>query len=211
MSEIIRGTSPMKRPDRYTYRDYRGWSDEERWELIDGTAYSMSPAPRRIHQLLLARVYVQLDAFFAGKPCRPHIAPVDVVLADSDDAGDDASPDKAADDDAADDAPTVVQPDAFVVCDPVKLVDEGVRGAPDFIVEVLSPGTAMKDQSEKRKLYEAHRVDEYWIVNPDTFEVFVYTLKENGSYGLPVVADLREGVSARRFPGLTIVVRPADI
>jgi Uma2 family endonuclease len=195
MSDFVHGTSPVKRTGRYTYGDYRLWPTEERWELIHGIAHNMSPAPQRVHQGIVIRVASQLDTFFSGKPCRPYIAPVDVFLADT--ATENLH-----------EITTVVQPDAFVVCAPEKLVDEGVRGAPDFIIEVLSPGTAMKDQSEKRKLYEAHRVGEYWIVNPDTFEVFMYTLKDNSGYGLPAVADLREGVAVTRFPGLRFQVSP---
>lgn len=196
MSDVIHGTSPTKRPDRYTYRDYRGWPDDERWELIHGVAFAMSPAPRLRHQMVLLQIGAQLDAFFNGKPCRPVLSPVDVVLVD---------------DESIDDAQTVVQPDAFVVCDPEKLVDEGVLGAPDFIIEVLSPNTAMKDQSEKRVLYEAHGVGEYWIVNPDTLEVFIYTLKSDRTYGLPAVADLRKSPTVSLFPDLSLTVRPEDL
>lgn len=196
MSEIVHGTSPTKRPDRYTYREYRSWPDDERWELIHGAAFDMSPAPRRRHQALLLQISAQLEAFFSGKPCRPHIAPVDVVLSN---------------DESLDDARTVVQPDAFVVCDPAKLLDEGVHGAPDFVIEVLSPNTAMKDQSEKRLLYETHGVSEYWIINPDTFEVFIYMLTSDRTYGLPAVADLRDGPAVSRFPGLSLTVRPDDL
>lgn len=193
----MHGTSPTKRPDRYTYGEYRRWPDDERWELIYGCAFGMSPAPRRRHQSLVIQIASQLDAYFTGKLCRPYIAPVDVFLSESDEP--------------LDEVETVVQPDAFVVCAPEKLIEEGVRGAPDFIIEVLSPHTAMKDQSEKRHLYERHRVNEYWIINPDTFEVFVYTLKEDGAYGLPAVADLREGPAVGRFSGLNLLVRPQDL
>ncbi|MFP4152650.1 MAG: Uma2 family endonuclease [Alkalispirochaeta sp.] len=207
MKDIIRGTSPVKRSERYTYRDYRGWPADERWELIHGTPYSMSPAPRRIHQAIVIQIAGQLDSFFAGKQCRPHIAPIDLFL---DRNADPVTADNSAVDDL-DSIDTIVQPDAFVVCDPQKLVDEGVRGAPDFVIEVLSPGTAMKDQTEKRKLYEEHRVAEYWIINPDTLELFVYILKDDGTYGLPTVADLRDGVESIRFKGLHIAVRPEDL
>ncbi len=197
MSEVVPGTNPVQRSGRYTYGDYREWPADERWELIDGVAYNMSPAPRRIHQSFLMQIAAQLDRFFTGKPCRPHIAPVDVFLTGGDEA--------------IDDVETVVQPDAFVVCDPAKLVKEGVRGAPDFIIEVLSPATAMKDQTEKRKLYEMRQVGEYWIINPDTFEVFIYTLKDDGQYGLPAVADLRQGAEVSIFAGLRLTVRPEDL
>lgn len=197
MNRIEPGTTPTRRTDRYTYRDYRGWPEEERWELINGVAFDMSPAPRRAHQRVLAKLYVQMDGFFAGEPCKPHIAPVDVLFAEAGEVEDEVR--------------TVVQPDAFVVCDAEKLTTDGVHGAPDFVIEVLSPGTAMKDQSEKRRLYENHQVAEYWIVNPDTFEVLVYRLKGEGSYGLPTACDLRAGVPVARFPGLTLTVRPEDL
>lgn len=197
MSEAyVAGTSPSKGERPFTYADYKSWPDGERWELIDGEAYAMSPAPRRVHQSMAIQFAGQLDAFFSGKPCRPYVAPVDVFLLEADES--------------LDDAVQVVQPDAFVVCDRSKLVDEGVRGAPDFVIEVLSPHTAMKDQTQKRRLYEKHRVREYWIVNPETFELFIYTLK-NDAYGLPSVADLREPVPVSVFPGLALKVRPEDL
>lgn len=193
---VVAGTSPLKSDRPFTYKDYKNWPEGERWELIDGEAYAMSPAPRRHHQTLLGKLYAQLDNYFTEKPCQPLIAPVDVFLPEGDEALD-----------AID---QVVQPDAFVVCDKNKLIDEGVLGAPDFIIEVLSPGTAMKDQTEKRMLYETRGVREYWIVNPETLEVFIYTLK-NGAYGLPSVADLKEPIPTTIFPGLSLKVRPEDL
>lgn len=192
----VAGTSPLKQDDRFTYRDYKTWPEDERWELIDGVAYAMSPAPRRKHQTLLGSLYAQLAPFFTGKPCRPHIAPVDVFLPEGDEA--------------LDEVEQVVQPDAFVVCDPGKLLEEGVRGAPDFVIEILSPTTAMKDQTEKRVLYEKHGVREFWIVNPNTFETFIY--RHNGTaYGLPSVADIRQPIPVAIFEGLTLRVRPEDL
>ena len=197
MADQVQGTSAFKHPDRYTYREYKTWPDDERWELIDGVAYDMSPAPRRLHQTLLGAIFTQLSLFFSGNPCWPHIAPVDVFLSDPGEEPDDTK--------------NVVQPDAFVVCDQNKLTDSGVVGAPDFIIEILSPSTAMKDQTEKRKLYEAKGVREYWILNPDTFELFIYTLKEDGSYGLPSVADIRTAVPVGIFEGLELQVREEDL
>ncbi|PKL08546.1 MAG: Uma2 family endonuclease [Spirochaetae bacterium HGW-Spirochaetae-7] len=193
---VVPGTSPRKGERPFTYGDYKSWPEGEHWELIHGEAYSMSPAPRRLHQNLVLQFAAELDSFFAGKPCRPHIAPVDVFLPEGDEA--------------IDDIEHVVQPDAFVVCDKSKLIDEGVLGAPDFVVEVLSPGTAMKDQTQKRMLYESHSVREYWIVNPDTLEVFIYLLKDS-KYGLPSVADLREATAVNIFPGLALRARPEDL
>jgi len=156
----------------------------------------MSPAPKRLHQTILGSIFTQLSNFFSGKACRPHIAPVDVFLPEP---GQDTL-----------DVKNVVQPDAFVVCDKEKLTDLGVVGAPDFVIEILSPSTAMKDQSEKRRLYEEKGVREYWILNPDTFELFIYSLKE-GKYGLPQVADIRTVVDVGIFEGLSLQVREEDL
>ncbi len=193
---VVPGTSPRKSEQPFTYADYRSWPEGERWELIDGAAYAMSPAPRRIHQSLTIQFASQLDNYFSGKPCRPYIAPVDVFLPEGDET--------------LDDIEHVVQPDAFVVCDKSKLIDEGILGAPDFIIEVLSPGTAMKDQTEKRRLYESRGVREYWIINPETLEAFIYLLKDN-KYGLPSAADLRQPTAVWIFPGLTLKARPEDL
>ena len=193
---VALGTSPRKSGKRFTYGDYKSWPDGERWEIIDGAAYAMSPAPRLMHQSVLGGLFAQMHNSFAGKPCRPYIAPVDVFLPEGDEP--------------LDDIEHVVQPDAFVVCDTSKLIDEGVRGAPDFIIEVLSPGTAMKDQTEKRRLYESHEVREYWIVNPETLEAFIYLLKDD-KYGLPSAADLRQPTTASIFPGLALKARPEDL
>jgi Uma2 family endonuclease len=192
----VDGTGARKDDERYTYRDYRTWPATQPCELIGGRVYDMSPAPRPPHQALVLQIAAQLDAFFAGKSCRPHIGPIDVFLSH--------------DDEPIDEVEHVVQPDALVVCDESRLIAEGVRGAPDFVIEVLSTSTAFKDQGEKRNLYEAFGVLEYWIVNPETLEVLVYLLRDR-RYGLPVAFDLREAVAVSTFPGFTLRVRPEDL
>ncbi len=129
---------------RYTYSDYLTWADEERWEIIDGVAYNMSPAPGVKHQNVVGTFFTHLKQKLAGKPFRPFIAPTDVVLSEID----------------------VVQPDIFVVCDEKKITEANIQGAPDLVVEVLSPATALKDKREKKVLYERSGVREYIIVNP---------------------------------------------
>jgi len=191
------GSSALSSPERFTYADYKLWPEDERWELIDGIAYGMSPAPRRMHQTLVLQLAAQLEKFFQGKPYRPHIAPVDVFW-----------PNLASDD--LNDSETITQPDLFVVCDKSKLIDEGIKGAPDFIIEVLSPKTAYRDQTEKRQLHERHKVAEYWLVNPDTLEAMIYRYR-NGEYGLPQAASLRQSVAVELFPGLSLIVRPEDL
>jgi Uma2 family endonuclease len=190
------GSAAIKADEHYSYRQYRTWPEYERWELIEGTAYSMSPAPRRKHQRLIGKLFHQIDTFLEGKPCQPYFAPVDVFLTEVDDQ--------------LDDIDTVVQPDLFVVCNHAKLLEEGIKGAPDLVIEILSPGTALRDQTEKRDLYEKHGVREYWVVNPDTLEAFIYRLSE-GAYGLPGVADLKLPTPVTIFEGLSLKVRKEDL
>jgi Uma2 family endonuclease len=207
---MTQGTAAVKGTDRYTYKEYKTFPEDQRWELIDGEAWDMSPSPRRTHQQILIQFAGQLDKFFSGKLCRPHIAPVDVFLPNS--TSETSTSQKPSDPSIQlESTTTIVQPDAFVVCDPTKLTDLGVTGAPDFVIEILSPTTALKDQTEKRLLYETHGVKEYWVVNPITYEVFIYTLKEHGSYGIPVPADLRQPVPVSIFTGLELKVRPEDL
>ncbi|MFA6507266.1 MAG: Uma2 family endonuclease [Treponemataceae bacterium] len=156
----VDGMSTVKPDVHYTVADYKTWPDEERWELINGIAYSMSPAPRSTHQRISRKLFSQIDGFLVGKPCELFYSPIDVYLSDPDAADDQAD--------------TVVQPDILVVCDPSKVVDEGIRGAPDFIVEILSDSTAYKDLNEKKTLYETHGVREYWIVKPSDGSVLAW-------------------------------------
>ncbi|TVR67635.1 MAG: Uma2 family endonuclease, partial [Spirochaetaceae bacterium] len=178
------------------YKDYRTWPEDERWELINGTACSMSPAPLREHQGLVGLVYRAFADKLTGQGCKTYMSPIDVFF--------------FSENVNLDDADNVVQPDVIVVCDPAKLIPEGIRGAPDLVVEVISPGTAMRDQTEKRGIYERGGVREYWIANPTTLEVLVYTLKD-GRYGLPVPASLLDGVPSEIFPGLVARVRRDEL
>lgn len=162
---------------RFTYRDYRDWDDGQRWELVDGIARAMSPAPSLPHQSLVTALAAQLYARLQGGPCRVLVAPFDVRLPEADE-----------DDDAI---ATVVQPDVLVVCDPSKLDERGCRGAPDFIVEVLSRSTAAHDQITKRDLYERHGVREYWLVHPVDQIVTVYRRGSNGRFGRPLVQETK--------------------
>ena len=161
---------PARKTDRrYTYRDYRSWPDDERWELIDGVAWNMSPAPVRRHQGILTEILTQLLPYLKGKPCKAYAAPFDVLLPER--------PDQA-----EDEVSTVVQPDISVVCDLSRLTDRGCTGAPDLVVEILSPHTARKDMEVKRALYERHGVHEYWIDDPGNRCVQAYVLREDGHY-----------------------------
>lgn len=180
-------TLAVKKEGRFTYADYLGWPEEERWELIDGAAFDMTPAPTEQHQRILMNLAALLHRALEGGPCRVYPAPFDVRLK------------KAEEEELA----TVVQPDISVICDPGKLDEAGCVGAPDLVVEVLSPSTAYKDQTEKLAAYEKHGVREYWIINPDRGSVLVYCL-EAGAYGKPTEYRAPEELLASVLPAVEI-------
>ena len=147
---------------RYTYTDYCSWDDDERWELIDGVPYAMA-APLIPHQRVSGGIFFQIRQFLHKKTCEIFFAPTDVRLnADTKDN-------------------TVVQPDLLVVCDKSKIGDKGIVGAPDMIVEILSPSSVSHDMISKFMLYLNANVREYWIVDPITGSVIVNILKD-GTY-----------------------------
>ena len=152
----------IKKGQRYTYADYCTWGEDVRCELIDGVVYDMSPAPGWVHQGLSMNFLIQLGSFLEGKTCKVFHAPFGVRL-------------------NADDDDTVVQPDIVVICDRSKLSGAGCEGAPDMVIEILSPSTASKDMLIKFNKYLMAGVREYWIVDPQTQVVRVCILN-NGRY-----------------------------
>ena len=161
---------PVKKADhKFTYKDYCSWPDDERWELIGGVAYDMSPAPSLDHQRVSANIHTFIKFFLKGKKCDAFAAPFDVFFPES--------PDQE-----INDVTTVVQPDISVICDKNKLISRGCFGAPDLLVEILSPSTMKKDLSLKFDLFETAKVREYWIVDPGNKFVRVYHLNKNSLY-----------------------------
>ena len=158
--------------EHFTYGDYRTWPDDERWELIEGEAYDISPAPSRSHQDISGELFFQLRSQLADRTCRAYLAPFDVRLPRGDEADDEID--------------TVVQPDIVVVCDRKKLDDKGCKGAPDLVIEILSPSTSSKDLHEKFRLYERVGVKEYWIVHPLDRTVMVFR-RAGESFGCPAM------------------------
>ena len=179
----------LKDNQYHCYGDYLTWPDDVRYELIDGDAYLMAPAPDLAHQEVAGELYLQARLALSGNPCRAFIAPVDVRL-----------PKQGEADESID---TVVQPDVLVVCDPNKLDRRGVRGAPDWVVEVLSPATAGHDQIKKRQLYELHGVLEYWLIHPIDRVLTVYRLID-GEYGKPELYELRGETAVSVLPVIVI-------
>lgn len=179
---------PQLKQTYFTYADYRSWPEDVRYELIDGEAWMMA-GPSRMHQELTGGIFRQIANSLEGQPCRPYIAPFDIRLPRANEADDQID--------------TVLQPDISVICDRSKLDDKGCRGAPDWIIEVLSPATSGRDHITKRRLYEQHGVREYWLVHPGDKVVLVYLL-ENGAYGRPEAYELSGALAAVILPEVAV-------
>ncbi|MDP2829748.1 MAG: Uma2 family endonuclease [Sulfuricellaceae bacterium] len=173
----------------YTVENYMQWPDEIRCELIGGEIWDMSPAPSINHQVLVSSLHVEIalllreqEKLGGGRgmpPCQVMESPVDVVLGFD----------------------TVVQPDLIVVCDTAKLANgKNVQGAPDLVVEVLSPSTAAKDKRQKKALYERAKVPQYLIADPVSFYAELFTLN-NDSYGTPQILGAEDKLALLLTPG----------
>lgn len=169
----------VKKQGEYTLEDYYALPDERRVELIDGVIYDMS-APSPIHQMVSAKVWKQLTDYIEQRQgqCIPFYSPIDVQI-DCDDK-------------------TMVQPDVLVVCDRDKVIKRCVYGAPDLIVEILSPSTRKKDMFIKLAKYKEAGVREYWLVDPDKKKVLVYDLEHEE---LPMIYGFDAKVPVIIFDG----------
>jgi Uma2 family endonuclease len=168
MSQIIKSLSDLDLNKQYTYSDYLLWQFSERVELIKGLIKKMSPAPNRIHQTISQNLNFRIFSQFQHQPCAVYTAPFDVRL-----------PIKSAKKDT-----TIVQPDLCIICDESKLDEQGCNGAPDLIVEILSPNNSKHDVHTKFDLYEESGVKEYWMVEPVEKMILVYTLQNEKYIGL---------------------------
>ena len=175
----------------HTYADYLIWSATSGNELIDGVAYVREPpSPSWGHQGLVLELGRQLANSLQGKSGQACIAPLDVRL-----------PKNSGDEDGQ--IETVVQPDVFIVCDSQKLDERGVRGAPDWLAEVLSPSTAAYDRTTKLSAYERAGVPEVWLVDPTTRTVTIYQMAA-GRYAQPIVLELKGQTAIKAVPGVSI-------
>ena len=180
----------VKRDSRYTYADYLAWPADERWELISGVAYNMTPAPSTEHQRLSKRLLVQFEIHLRGRRCEVFYAPYDVRLPAAGETEEATS--------------TVVQPDLVVICDPAKIDDRGCKGAPDLVIEILSPDSVVRDMKEKFLLYERAGVLEYWVVYPAEKMVMVFRQGAEGTYGRPANYTSEDRVPVGVLPELEI-------
>jgi Uma2 family endonuclease len=175
---------------KWTYADYKEWELKpgERFELIDGVAYAMA-APNTEHQIIASNLNGEFYNFLKGKKCQVIPAPFDVRLFYEEDESDD----------------TVVQPDLVVVCDPAKLGKEGCEGAPDLVIEILSPSNTAIEMHRKLGLYQDAGVREYWVIDPDQKLIEIYRL--NNDHYEPYMLRLGDTVLSPLFPGLAIPVK----
>jgi len=174
----------------YTYADYLTWKFDEFVELIKGRVMRPMAGPSRLHQVYVGNIFGEVRQFLKRSMCQVYIAPFDVRLTTAGANGDQQ-------------IRTVVQPDICVVCDPSKLDDRGCVGAPDWIVEILSPGNTTRDTRIKFDLYEESGVLEYWIVYPGVKTVAAFTLVD-GQYKLTAEYTEPGPIPVATLPGLNL-------
>ncbi len=185
----------MGRPEenlnrKFTYTDYLTWPEEERWEIIDGIPYNMTPAPSTRHQQIVAALIASFFNNLKNTPSQVFGASFEVRLAEKD------KNDK--------EIFTVVQPDIAIICDRTKLDARGCQGSPDLIVEVISPSTFRKDIKEKFYLYEKAGVLEYWLIYPEEKTVVVFRLGNDCKYGRPDVYTELDDIQSKIPDSFTI-------
>lgn len=185
--DIIRETAENR---LYTYGDYLKWDNGKRYEIIDGQVIEISAAPYRQHQKVSAELLRQFANYLLDKKCEVYAAPFDVRLPEGGEADEKIL--------------TVVQPDLVVICDRSKLDERGCRGAPDLVIEIISPSTAGRYRKDKRDLYERHGVKEYWLVDYQERVVEVYLLDDNNVYSKPAVYLEKDVVPVSILDGLQI-------
>jgi len=178
----------------YSYADYLTWQLEETVELIRGKIMVMAPAPNVKHQRISGKLYRFIGNYLEGKSCEAFHAPFDVSLYDR-------RKSKLADREIF----TVVQPDLCVICDPAKLTTQGCSGAPDWVVEILSPNNSKRDARIKYALYEENGVTEYWLVYPYEASIYQFVLDDDGQkYRLHGMYAQDELATPFLFPDLPI-------
>jgi Uma2 family endonuclease len=181
---------PKIKRDYFTYTDYLTWDDAKRWEIIYGEAYAMNPAPFTKHQAISINLASEFRFYLKGKSCQAFSAPFDVRLTEK----------EAADNEIE----NVVQPDISVFCDLTKLETRGAKGAPDLVVEILSPSSVKMDYGIKILLYQKFGIKEYWIIDPEMKTIEVYLLDLTGKYMPGQKYEVNERVRVSIFPDLEI-------
>jgi len=191
---MITDISQLDLDKKYSYADYLTWKFDEMVELIKGRISLMSPAPNRNHQAILGDLHWSLRKFFIKKPCEIYLSPFDVMLLNKKKST------------INDEIFTVIQPDLCIVCDESKLDEQGCKGSPDLVIEILSPGNSKKEMGLKFDLYEENEIPEYWIVEPYHQSIQIFTLQNKKYIGLrPFTTD--DIIKSPLFPNLTFNVK----
>ena len=194
MGTIITNINQLDLKGSYTYADYLLWHFKERVELIKGKIFKMSPAPSRNHQDISGNLFFELRNFINKGSCKLYAAPFDVRLINFKESTSDNQ------------ITTVVQPDLCIICDLTKLDTKGCVGAPDLIIEILSPGNSKKEMDIKYDLYEENGVREYWIVNPTVQTISIFVLQNDRYIGIkPLIIDSK--LQSPTFPDLKFAVK----
>lgn len=175
----------------YTYADYLTWKFDEFVELIKGKVLRPVAGASRRHQQLSKRLGYSIETQLRHSQCEMYFAPFDVRLTRSIGAGDAQ-------------IQTVVQPDIFVVCDLTKLDERGCVGAPDWIIEIVSPGNLKHDTKTKYDLYEEAGVQEYWVVFPGEKTILTYELDAHGRYQIAAEYAEPGSMPVAVLPGLAV-------
>ncbi|WP_316846973.1 Uma2 family endonuclease [Pedobacter psychrodurus] len=176
----------------YSYANYLNWLFPERVELIKGKIFKMSPAPSSVHQEVIGNIFLKLGNFLKKQPCKVYISPFDVRFPKE------SNNDKA--------IFTVLQPDICVICDRNKIDARGCIGAPDLVVEVLSPGNSKMELLNKYRVYEEFGVREYWVVSQSDQNILVYTLNEEGKFQPSKIFTLSEKITSSVLPGFELTL-----
>lgn len=194
MGTIITNIKQLDLKGSYTYADYLLWQFKERVELIKGKIFKMSPAPNSFHQDVSWDLTREIDKAFRKTTCKMYAAPFDVRLINFKESTEDSQ------------ILTVIQPDLCVICDRNKIDKKGCIGAPDLIIEILSPGNSKKEMDIKYDLYEENGVLEYWIVNPSEKTIAIYILQNEKYIGIkPLIEDSK--LESPTFPNLKFAVK----
>ncbi len=174
----------------YSYANYLTWLFDDRVELIKGKVFKMSPAPSPLHQEISANISSALHNYLKNKPCKIYYAPFDVRF----------PKESIADGDIY----TVLQPDICVICNPAKIDGHGCIGAPDIVIEILSPGNNSTELLNKYRVYEEFGVKEYWVVSPIEKTFLKYTLDERDKYYPSRLFTLSEKVYSEILSGFEL-------
>ena len=191
MQEIT-SLSQLDMNGTYSYADYLTWKFDQAVELIRGRIIPMA-APSRKHQGISWQLTLNVGATFKHQKCKAYAAPFDVRLLD-----------KEKSKKANKDVYTVIQPDICIICDEQKLDDNGCQGAPDLVIEILSPGNSKKEMRTKKQLYEENGIREYWIIDPERETIHQFVLGDNSLYNPPLIYVSEEIVYCAIFEELQV-------